>query len=36
VRPAAKPSEPPAANDKCKPPYTIDGAGIRHLKPECL
>jgi serine/threonine-protein kinase len=44
--PSAKPSTPavvratpvapaqPAKN--CKPPYTTDGSGIRHMKPECL
>ncbi|MBX3187370.1 MAG: serine/threonine protein kinase [Labilithrix sp.] len=31
----AAPPAPPKA-DKCKPPYTIDANGIRHLKPECL
>lgn len=33
-RPTAKPD--PAASDRCKPPYTIDAAGIRHIKPECM
>jgi serine/threonine-protein kinase len=31
---AAAPPARPAAN--CTPPYTIDGAGFRHMKPECL
>jgi hypothetical protein len=33
VAPPARPARP-AAN--CNPPYTVDGAGIRHMKPECL
>jgi serine/threonine-protein kinase len=25
-----------ARPDHCKPPYTVDGAGIRHIKAECM
>jgi serine/threonine-protein kinase len=44
--PSAKPSTPAVARatpvapaqpaKNCKPPYTTDGSGIRHMKPECL
>ncbi|HEX7664002.1 MAG TPA: serine/threonine-protein kinase [Polyangiaceae bacterium] len=27
---------PPPPQKNCNPPFTIDAAGIRHLKPECL
>jgi eukaryotic-like serine/threonine-protein kinase len=30
------PATPRPAAASCTPPYTIDGAGIRHMKPECL
>ena len=29
-------TNPPPAQKNCNPPFTIDGSGIRHLKPECL
>jgi serine/threonine-protein kinase len=32
----ATPVTPAAPAKNCKPPYTIDGSGIRHMKPECL
>jgi serine/threonine protein kinase len=32
--PSPTPPPPPAAN--CNPPYTVDAAGIRRIKPECL
>jgi serine/threonine-protein kinase len=35
----AKSGNPPPAGSPpkaCSPPYTIDAAGVRHLKPECL
>jgi serine/threonine-protein kinase len=39
-QPAPAPSPPPARPARpaanCNPPYTVDGAGIRHMKPECL
>ena len=29
-------ANPPPVQKNCNPPFTIDGSGIRHLKPECL
>ena len=34
--PRATPAPPPQPAKSCKPPYTIDSAGFRHMKPECL
>ena len=37
VAPVAAPAPAPAAPVKnCDPPYTVDRAGIKHAKPECL
>lgn len=36
VAPKATAKADPAASDRCKPPYTVDAAGIRHIKPECM
>ena len=35
AEPQPPPAPPPATHD-CAPPYTIDPAGIRHYRPECL
>jgi serine/threonine-protein kinase len=38
-RPAAKPAAPPSptlAAPDCDPPFTVDGAGVKHPKQECL
>jgi hypothetical protein len=34
--PAAMPARPRPAGGDCSPPYTIDGQGIRRIKPQCL
>jgi len=36
ARSAAPPSAAKGASRSCDPPYTIDGAGVRIFKPECL
>jgi eukaryotic-like serine/threonine-protein kinase len=36
AQPAPPPSAPPAAAPDCQVPWTIDSAGIKHPRPECM
>jgi len=36
VSPARSPQAITPASKSCKPPYTVDANGARHLKPECI